>query len=142
MNNSRNDVLRLMAVSLALSVGCGPIDSTLSGEEDILGSHDSLLTDAQKKERCGIISAITQPMGITNTLVFAGVAHHETGLAQCWSEATWACKGPASSSCGGGPVIAGSGDGACSLQQGGLGMYQFDSGTYSQTLSQYVRARR
>jgi hypothetical protein len=137
MNIFRNDVLRLAMVSLALTAGCGPIDPTLSEEEPILGSHESLLTEAQKKERCNIISAITQPMGITNTLVFAGVANHETGLAQCWSEATWACQGPASSSCGGGPVIAGSGDGACSLQQGGLGMYQFDSGTYSQTLSQY-----
>ncbi|NUO48715.1 MAG: hypothetical protein HOV80_07655 [Polyangiaceae bacterium] len=55
----------------------------------------------------------------------------------CWSEATWACKGPASPDCGGGPIIAGSADGPCSAQQGGLGMFQFDAGTYSQTLNKY-----
>jgi len=76
--------------------------------------------------------------GITNTgFLLAGIAMDETGLAQCWSEATWACQGPSSPDCGGGPVIAGSADGPCSAQQGGLGMFQFDSGTFSDTLRTY-----
>jgi LGFP repeat len=76
--------------------------------------------------------------GITNTsFLFAGIAMDETGLAQCWSEATWACKGPSSPDCGGGPVIAGSADGPCGQQKGGLGMFQFDSGTFNDTLRTY-----
>src|SRR5439155_15830572 len=55
----------------------------------------------------------------------------------CWSEATYACMGPASPSCAGGPIIAGSADGPCSLMQGGLGMFQFDAGTYAQTVATY-----
>ena len=77
--------------------------------------------------------------GLTNAVLLAGIGQVETNLAHCWSEATWACKGPASSSCGGGPVIAGSADGACSLKRGGLGMFQFDAGTHNQTISQYGR---
>lgn len=46
------------------------------------------------------------------------------------------CQGPWSSECGG-PVVAGAFDGSCSAQEGGLGMYQLDSGTYSQTLATY-----
>ena len=37
--------------------------------------------------------------------------------------------------CLGGPVVAGAGDGPCPDMQGGLGMFQFDAGTYSQTLA-------
>lgn len=76
--------------------------------------------------------------GITNTaFLLAGIAMDETGLAQCWSEATWACQGPGSPDCGGGPVIAGSADGPCSAQQGGLGMFQFDAGNFGDTLRSY-----
>ncbi len=136
---SRKPLSLIVGVGLSLLAGCGPTtedeavdDGTTGGQQ--VGTMESLLTTAQKRARCDAIKAATGPRGITNPLVYAGIAHHETGLAQCWSEATWACKGPHSSDCGG-PVIAGSGDGACSLQQGGLGMYQLDSGTYSQTLA-------
>ena len=71
---------------------------------------------------------------MTNGVLLAGIAQVETGLSHCWSEATWACQGPTSSSCGG-PVIAGASDGPCSSEQGGLGMFQFDGGTYDQTLA-------
>ena len=74
--------------------------------------------------------------GVTNPLLFAGVPNHESGLVQCWKDATWACQGPHFNDCGG-PVIAGSGDGPCSIEQGGLGMYQLDAGTYAQTLASY-----
>ncbi len=138
---SHEALTRLGGAVLALLAGCSPVEfdpslepTTGNGEPSTI---ESLLTTAQKRSRCDIVKAQAAPRGITNPVVFAGVANHETGMAQCWSEATWACQGPSSSDCGGGPVIAGSGDGPCSYQQGGLGMYQFDSGTYSQTLSSY-----
>ncbi|NIS33508.1 MAG: hypothetical protein GWN07_23530, partial [Actinobacteria bacterium] len=56
-------------------------------------------------------------------------------MSHCWSELTWACQGPTSPDCGGGPIVAGAGDGPCSERQGGLGMFQFDAGTYDDTLA-------
>lgn len=94
------------------------------------------LDPIQKEERCDRIKAVSATRGVTNPLVVAGIANHESGLAQCWSEATWACQGPWSADCGG-PTIAGSGDGACSLQQGGIGMFQLDGGTFAQTMATY-----
>lgn len=75
--------------------------------------------------------------GLTNAVLIAGIGEVETNFAHCWSEATWACQGPSSSSCDGGPVIAGAADGPCSDEQGGLGLFQFDSGTYSETIATY-----
>jgi hypothetical protein len=76
-------------------------------------------------------------MGLYNAALLAGVAISETNLAHCQSEATYACMGPASPSCNGGPVIAGAADGPCADMQGGLGMFQFDAGTYAMTLATY-----
>jgi uncharacterized protein (TIGR03382 family) len=95
------------------------------------------LTSAQRKARAELIRDTAKAAGMTNAALLAGIGEVETNFAHCWSEATWACQGPASASCGGGPVIAGSADGPCSQQQGGLGMFQFDSGTYAQTLATY-----
>ena len=96
------------------------------------------LTSSQRQPRYARMRAAANARGIRNTgYLLAGIAMDETGLAQCWSEATWACKGPNSPDCGGGPVIAGSADGACSAQQGGLGMFQFDSGRFGDTLRTY-----
>jgi uncharacterized protein (TIGR03382 family) len=95
------------------------------------------LTSAQRKARAEIIRDTAAAAGMTNGALLGGIGEVETNFAHCWSEATWACQGPASSSCGGGPVIAGASDGPCSQQQGGLGMFQFDSGTYSQTIATY-----
>ena len=95
------------------------------------------LTVAQKTPRYPVIRDAARSRGVRNAYLLAGIGNTETGLAQCWSEATWACQGPASPECGGGPVIAGSADGPCGDQQGGLGMFQFDAGTYGQTLTRY-----
>lgn len=95
------------------------------------------LTAAQRMERAALIRDAAAEMGVHNAALLGGIAISETGFAHCWSEATYACKGPASSSCGGGPIIAGSADGPCADQQGGLGMFQFDAGTYAQTVSTY-----
>jgi hypothetical protein len=92
---------------------------------------------AVKRERAGLIRDSAAEMGLHNAALLGGIATSETNLAHCWSEAQFACMGPASSSCGGGPIIAGSADGPCSDEQGGLGMFQFDAGTYAQTLAMY-----
>lgn len=117
---------------LGLAACAAPIDS---GDETSDSLSDAL-SDAQKKPVCDHIKAVSAARGVTNPVVFAGVPNHESGLVQCWKDATWACQGPHSNYCGG-PVIAGSGDGPCSQQQGGLGMYQLDAGTYAQTLASY-----
>lgn len=102
------------------------------GEPDV----DSLAS-VNKQPRYIAIKNAAAARGLRNGYLLAGIANDETGLAQCWSEATWACQGPSSPDCGGGPVIAGSADGPCSQQQGGLGMFQFDAGTYGDTLQRY-----
>lgn len=88
------------------------------------------------KERCDEIKETAAARGITNPLIIAGIANHETHLVQCLSEWPIHCAGPHSDDCDG-PVLAGSGDGECWTEQGGLGMFQFDAGNYDQTLSQY-----
>ncbi|MEO8698700.1 MAG: hypothetical protein ABI867_01620 [Kofleriaceae bacterium] len=93
-----------------------------------------------KRERAGLIRDSAAEMGVYNAALLGGVATSETNLAHCWEEAQFACMGPASPSCGGGPIIAGSADGPCSNMQGGLGMFQFDSGTYAQTIATYTDA--
>jgi len=95
------------------------------------------LTAAQRRARAELIRDTAAAAGMTNAALLAGIGEIETNFAHCWSEATWACQGPASASCGGGPVIAGAADGPCSAQQGGLGMFQFDSGTFSDTIGVY-----
>lgn len=120
-----------------------PVDAESIGEAAIQDRYHPIepgpvyLTAAQRRARAELIRDTAASAGMTNAALLAGIGEVETNFAHCWSEATWACQGPSSSSCGGGPVIAGGSDGPCSLQQGGLGMFQFDSGTYSQTVATY-----
>ncbi|CAN5825570.1 hypothetical protein BH11MYX3_BH11MYX3_29320 [soil metagenome] len=95
------------------------------------------LTVNAKQPRYARMRDAAAAHGMRNGFLLAGIANDETGLAMCWSEATWACQGPSSPDCGGGPVIAGSADGPCSARQGGLGMFQFDAGTYTDTINRY-----
>ena len=119
---------------------CGEGTLETGGAEDgQLSAIESDLTSSERRQRSLRIQQAAARHGLSNGLLLAGVANAETGMAHCWSEATWACQGPASSSCDGGPVIAGSGDGPCRNRQGGLGMFQFDAGTYSQTLAREGR---
>jgi len=101
------------------------------------GSSSQALSGDVRDARLASIRDISAQMGLYNGALLGGIAVSETGLCQCWSEATWACQGPASPSCDNGPVIAGAADGPCSDMQGGLGMFQFDAGTYAQTLAAY-----
>ena len=105
--------------------------------EPALSEQTSEISATVRHERYGLIRDSAAEMGMYNAALLAGIATSETALAHCQSEATYACMGPASSSCGGGPIIAGSADGPCSAMQGGLGMFQFDAGTYAETLALY-----
>jgi hypothetical protein len=122
----------LLVVSL---VGCADLSTGTSLDGDDLGERSAALTGDARLARVTAIRDVSAGLGLANGPLLAGIAESETNMAHCWSEATWACKGPASPSCDGGPVIAGSADGPCSLEQGGLGMFQFDGGTYDQTLA-------
>ncbi|HEY5951308.1 MAG TPA: hypothetical protein VIV40_37705 [Kofleriaceae bacterium] len=106
-------------------------------DEPMLDEQASELTAAVRHERYGLIRDSAAEMGLYNAALMAGIAISETGLAHCQSEATYACQGPASPSCNGGPIIAGAADGPCADMQGGLGMFQFDAGTYAQTVAAY-----
>jgi hypothetical protein len=129
--------LLLSALSLAAPLASACSVSSNQEPEPVEQQHDSL-AGGERMPRYAVIRDAARGRGIPEkAFLLAGIAYDETGLAQCWSEATWACQGPSSPDCGGGPVIAGSGDGPCSAEQGGLGMFQFDSGTFADTLARY-----
>ena len=130
---------RTLLLGIVLAIACTPPDSPapmgmLDPGGDI-GAATASLTAAQRRVRAGQIRDAAYAAGMTQGYLLAGIADAETNMSHCWSELTWACRGPNSSDCGGGPVVAGAGDGPCSLRQGGLGMFQFDAGTYDQTLA-------
>ncbi len=101
------------------------------------GSVEQGLTTEVRHARLTTIRDTAADMGMYNAALLGGIAVSETQLAHCASEVGFGCPGPASPSCGGNPVIAGGADGPCSAMQGGLGMFQFDAGTYAQTLATY-----
>lgn len=137
----RNDVTRraLALASLALAACSAPTADEAAPDEPATSCTTSeALTVNARVSRYATMRDSARAHGIpANGYLLAGIAYDETGVAMCWSEATWACKGPNSPDCGGGPVIAGAADGPCSAQQGGLGMFQFDAGTFSQTIAKY-----
>ena len=119
-----------VAATLVVSA-CAPEDAleVLDGDGKQLD-----VTGTSRRARAEAIRDVAASQGLTNGVLLAGIAQVESSLTHCWSEAKWACQGPYSVSCGG-PVIAGAADGPCDAQQGGLGMFQFDGGTYLQTLA-------
>ncbi len=128
----------LLAGSCFASAGCSDHGGPPEGASEAVNHTQEAVSGALLQQRTDIIKVAASARGITNALMIAGVGYEESlGLNQCWSEATWACQGPASPDCGGGPVIAGAGDGACYLGLGGLGMFQFDAGNHAQTLQTY-----
>jgi hypothetical protein len=132
--------LCVLAVGAALLPGCAADDGAGGGGPagERIGQIQADLTKAERMARYAQIRDAAATRGIpNNAYMLAGIAYAETNLAHCWSEATWACQGPNSSDCGGGPVIAGASDGPCSAMQGGLGMFQFDAGTFTDTLNKY-----
>ncbi len=128
-------VLVFAAAFAAAMLGCADTALVPAAPGEPIGSARSMLSAAQRRARAGQIRDAAAARGLEQGWLLAGIADAETGMSHCWSELTWACMGPASDDCGGGPVVAGAGDGPCSLMQGGLGMFQFDAGTYDQTLA-------
>jgi hypothetical protein len=125
----------LLSCLLALgAVSCG-LEEEPPPSLEVMERIDAVSTEV-KRTRSDLVKMHSSARGLTNAVLVAGVANHETGMTQCYSEATYHCAGPTSSECGG-PVLAGSGDGPCNVQAGGLGMFQFDSGNYSETLAAY-----
>jgi MYXO-CTERM domain-containing protein len=121
-------------VRIAAVVACAAL--VACAEPTPEGTAEQGLTAAVRRERATLIRDSAAEMGMFNAALLGGIAISETGLAHCYSEASFACPGPDSPSCNG-PVIAGGADGPCSAMQGGLGMFQFDAGTYAQTVSTY-----
>jgi hypothetical protein len=114
-----------LVIAASLVAGCAPDDEAESRQG---------LAGAARRPRAEAIRDVARSAGLTNGPVLGGIAEVETVLSHCWSEAQWACQGPYSPDCNG-PVIAGAYDGPCSAQQGGLGMFQFDAGTFDDTLA-------
>ena len=100
------------------------------------GTSEQGLSAAARRERAALIRDSAAEMGLYNAALLGGIAISETQLAHCASEVGFGCPGPDSPSCGG-PILAGGADGPCDQMQGGLGMFQFDAGTYAQTVSTY-----
>ena len=131
---------RLGPVRIALAlvlVGCAEPERL---DPPSTGETSQPLSGAVRRERATLIRDSAAEMGLHNAALLGGIAISETNLAHCWEEAQFACMGPASPSCNGGPIIAGAADGPCADMQGGLGMFQFDAGTYAQTVSTYTDA--
>ena len=127
-------IFAFLGVTLALSaLGIGACLGPDQVDEDY-GWAESRLSPAARRARAAQIRDAAHANGINEGWLLAGIADAETGMSQCHSELTWACEGPYSADCGG-PVVAGAGDGPCSIRQGGLGMFQFDAGTFEQTLA-------
>ncbi len=104
--------------------------------EEEVASATSSLTAAERRARAAQIRDAAALAGITQGWLLGGIADQETRLSHCRSEwAGNACSGPNSPDCGGGPVLAGYYDGPCSIREGGLGLFQFDGGTHSETLA-------
>lgn len=128
---------------MCLGEGCGYND--LNSVKKI-GVSKKALTDSELRQITDLIKIRAGQKGITNFLLVAGISYHETGLVQCANNYT---KGVGCSNVGNsidcpsslGGVLGGSGDkGGCSAKQGGIGMFQLDDGTYSDTLSTYGNA--
>ncbi len=128
--------LTILAVLCTLEVGANALPDRAQDPQHP-DWPEALISAELRRERAGRIRDTAAAAGMTNGVLLAGIGQVETGFAHCWSEAQWACQGPASSSCNGGAVIAGSADGPCSAQQGGLGMFQFDAGTFTDTINTY-----
>ena len=127
---------RFVFLGVTLAVSALGVGACLGPEEvdDDYGWAESRLSAAARRVRAAQIRDAAHANGIEQGWLLAGIADAETGMSQCHSELTWACEGPYSEDCRG-PVVAGAADGPCSIMQGGLGMFQFDAGTFTQTLA-------
>ena len=117
---------------LGLTVlGC----SSGGGDENMTTDDQSALGSAPSREEIlEDIRDVALARGITKGYLIAGIAKVETQYYHCRPPHLY-CAGPASVDCGGGAVLAGGSDGTCS--QGGIGLFQLDNGTQTQTIRDY-----
>ena len=86
-------------ISLLLGLSVSLISCADSADEAMdLMSADKIST-SRLRDNLRVLSERAALRGIYQITTIAGIANAETGLAHCWADATWACQGPASSSC-------------------------------------------
>jgi hypothetical protein len=128
----------LLASTSATVIAC----SSSNGGEDVQASNDELASRRvmSRRQVTDTIKSVSAKRGITNSLLVAGIANHETNLAHCVADYyVTQCQQtpgtPRSTSCRGGSVTVGNADGTC--DQGGLGLFQIDRGTQEDTVRAY-----
>jgi hypothetical protein len=136
----------VLAGLLAASASACAEPSPAEEEGAKLGATEqAAISNAVIQARSNTIKAVHAAHAtIHNPLIFAGIAYGETQMGHCYAEyynqvSSYVCPGPVSSDCGG-AVTAGYWDNSgynCNLQGGGLGMWQFDEGNYTQTLNKW-----
>lgn len=129
-------VARLLLGAVAMTA-CSAGEAPLAARADDAVLAQGITDATLRRERAALIRDSAASVGVSNGVLFVGIGQSETGLSHCDSEVGYGCPGPASPSCGGEPILAGGADGPCSAEQGGLGMFQFDAGTYADTLATY-----
>jgi hypothetical protein len=137
MNRLGRVVAGLVAPAV-LILACGVDETPTPRPLPTVAERGEALSAAKRLERLTYIREVAESRGFVGRgFLWGGIAEAETGLAHCNSEVSYGCPGPTSADCGGGAVLAGGADGPCGNQQGGLGMFQFDAGTYAQTVAAY-----
>ncbi|WP_147468287.1 hypothetical protein [Corallococcus interemptor] len=133
-------VRRWAGIALVAGLGaCQPLEDAPETDAALMDQSQSQVSSNVMRQRSDLIKAVlAADPRVDNPLLWAGIANTETGMAHCYGEhAPDQCPGPYSADCNG-PVLAGYWDDYCNgAQEGGLGMFQFDRGTYSQTLAHY-----
>lgn len=142
LESRRPLLVSLIPLTVAVLPACGS-----SADEAVDRNGEQLALQRTPEEAALVASRLPRYQRIRTLARLRGLPNHgyllggigvtETTFAHCHSEATWACKGPNSPDCGGGPVIAGKSDGDCAIQEGGLGLFQFDAGRYADTIAKY-----
>nr|MCH9681616.1 hypothetical protein [Deltaproteobacteria bacterium] len=135
-----------LAAGLGLAIVACEVQTDGRDElEDIVDAEDQdegddpRLSQTQIVARANAIKAAHDAHAvIDNPILFAGIASAETGLSHCYDEYTSTkCLGEyTAAACNGGAILAGAWDGTCA--QGGLGMFQFDEGTQTQTRDHWL----
>jgi hypothetical protein len=119
---------------LLLGLGTFVVGCASDAVDEVSDDESAVSTAPSQQSILADIREVSLSRGITKGWLLAGIAKVETQLAHCRPRNLY-CAGPASRECGGGPVLAGGSDGTC--RQGGLGLFQLDHGTQTQTVNAY-----
>jgi hypothetical protein len=93
-----------------------------------------------RRDIADAIKARSALRGMTNPLLLAGIAQHETNMTHCVADyyvqkCMQSAGTPASASCHGGSVVIGNADVTC--DDGGMGLFQLDAGKQADTIAKY-----